>query len=74
MTPTQIRAIRPVVKTGQAVRGNRAPTVQDVFAMGRYPANNRSWISGAPNMIVRSQLTDDQYSGGPRNNLGTGGM
>jgi hypothetical protein len=68
--PETIRQIRPVVpqQVMPQTRGfiKQELGVEDILSVDRYAPTYRSWVSGAPVMLQRSQLTDDTYSGSGR--------
>lgn len=68
--PETIRQTRPVVpqQLMPQTRGflKQELGVQDILSVDRYAPTYRSWISGAPVMLQRSQLTDDTYGGSGR--------
>jgi len=68
--PDTIRAIRPVVPQ-QLMPQNRGFLKQelgvvDILSIDRYAPTYRSWVSGAPVMFQRAQMTDDQFNGSGR--------
>jgi len=68
--PQTIRQTRPSVpqQLMPKTRGflKQELGVMDILSIDRQAPTYRSWISGAPNMLRRSQLTDDQFSGSGR--------
>ncbi len=68
--PATIRSIRPTVPQ-QLMPERRGFTKQelgvaDVLSIDRFSPNYRSWVSGAPVMLQRAQMTDDKFSGSGR--------
>jgi len=65
-----IRAIRPIVpqQVFPESRGflKQELGVMDVLSVDRYAPTYRSWVSGAPVMFQRAQMTDDKFSGSGR--------
>ncbi len=65
-----IRATRPIVpqQLMPERRGflKQELKVMDVLSVDRYAPTYRSWVSGAPVMFQRAQMTDDKFSGSGR--------
>jgi len=68
--PDTIRQTRPVVpqQLMPQTRGfaKNELGVIDILSVDRYAPTYRSWVSGAPVMLQRAQMTDDQFSGSGR--------
>ena len=68
--PETIRQTRPVVpqQLMPESRGfiKQELGIMDIMSVDRYAPTYRSWISGAPVMLQRAQMMDDQYSGSGR--------
>jgi hypothetical protein len=73
LTRAQLQSVRPAIVPPVVTSApGPSPTLEQVFALGRVRPSYRSWISGAPNEIVRPSNAPQQggqggYSGGLRN-------
>jgi hypothetical protein len=68
--PETIRATKPIVpqQVNPERRGflKQELGIMDILSVDRYAPTYRSWVSGAPVMFQRAQMTDDEFSGSGR--------